>query len=311
LVLILLLVVAVWGASGFYRVQPDEQGVVLRFGQWVKTTVPGLHYHLPSPIESVLIPSVTTVHREEIGFRTGEGRGGGARAVPEESLMLTGDENIIDINFTVFWRIKDAGSYLFNLDRPDLTVKAAAEASMREVVGNTPLQPILSEGKQPIADGTRARLQAVLDAYKAGVEITEINLQKADPPQPVIDAYNDVQRAKVDLERQIAEAQAYLNDLVPRARGEATQMVQQAEAYKQQVVSVAQGDAQRFLSVYQAYAQAKDVTVRRMYLETMEQILKGANKIVVDQSGQGVVPYLPLPAIQNRAATPPATPAGR
>ena len=307
-VLILLIVIAVWGASGFYRVLPDEQGVVLRFGQWVKTTLPGLHYHLPTPIESVLIPSVTTVHREEIGFRSGEGRNGTARAVPEESLMLTGDENIVDINFSVFWRIKDAGAYLFNLDRPEITVKSAAEASMREVVGNNNLQPILSEGKQAIADGARQRLQSVLDQYGAGVEVTEVNLQKADAPQPVIDAYNDVQRAKADLERQVAEAQAYLNDLVPRARGEATQMVQQAEAYKQQVLAVAQGDAQRFLSVYQAYSVAKDVTVRRMYLETMEQVLKGSNKIVLDQAGgQGVLPYLQLPNL-NRPATP--APAG-
>lgn len=300
--LMALVVAAVWGASGFYRVQPDEQGVVLRFGEFVKTTLPGLHYHLPAPIEAVLTPKVTTIHREEIGFRSAEPGRTASRSLPEEALMLTGDENIIDINFTVFWRITDAGDYLFNIDRPDATVKAAAESAIREVIGHTPFARV-NPDREAVAAETRTRLQQILDTYSSGIQVTQVNLQTSQAPAAVIDAYNDVQRAKTDLERLINEAQAYRNDIIPRARGESVQIVQAAEGYKQQVLAAAEGNAQRFLSVYREYAQSKDVTMRRIYLETMEQVLRNSSKVIIDQgaNGQGVVPYLPLPEVQRRA----------
>jgi len=297
-----LLIAVVWAITGFYRVEPDEQGVVLRFGEWVTTTVPGLHYHFPAPIESVITPKVTNVHREEIGFRAANATSTSLRNVPEEALMLTGDENIVDINFSVFWRIKDAGAYLFNIERQEATVKAAAEAAMRQVVGINAIERALSEGRLEIQIETRTLMQEILDYYATGIEVTEVNLQKADPPAAVIDSYRDVQRAKADAEREINEAQAYENDIVPRARGEAAQMIQGAEAYKAKVVAEADGDAKRFISVYEEYVLAKDVTMRRIYLETMEQVFLGANKVVIDQvpGAQGVVPYLPLSELQRR-----------
>ncbi|MBV9522529.1 MAG: FtsH protease activity modulator HflK [Alphaproteobacteria bacterium] len=308
--------VALWLASGFYRVQPDEQGVVLRFGRYDRTSAPGLNYRLPSPIESVLTPKVTRVNRLEVGYRssaeaTTSARMAAARQVPEEALMLTGDENIVDINFTVFWLINDAQRYLFNIRNPEGTVKAAAESAMREVVGRTPIASALAEGRKQIEDDTQKLLQNVLDSYGSGITVTQVQLQKVDPPTPVIDAFRDVQRARADQERKRNEAEAYRNGILPVARGEAVRLVQEAEAYKQQVVAEAQGDAQRFLSVYNAYLTAQDVTTRRLYIETMETILKNASKIVIDKSAQtsGVVPYLPLP--QLNASERPASAGGQ
>ena len=309
--IIIGLFAVIWLASGIYRVEADEQGVVLRFGQWVRTEEPGLRYHLPSPIEAVLLPKVTRVNRIEVGYRsTGEGRRG-ARDVPDESLMLTGDENIIDIDFTVFWVIKDAGEYLFKIRDPEATVKKAAESAMREVIGRTDLQPALTEARQQTETSTRDLLQAMLDEYEAGIEITQVQLQQADPPAPVIDAFNDVQRARADRERARNEAEAYRNDIIPRARGEAERLIQEASAYREEVVSLAQGDAERFLKVYDAFLQAKDVTAKRMYLETMEEILRGTQKVIIDgdaQGGQGVVPYLPLNQLRSSPTAPVQTP---
>jgi membrane protease subunit HflK len=310
-------IVGIWLASGFYRVQPDEQGVVLRFGEWVRTEQPGLRYHIPGPIESVMTPKVTRVNRIEVGYRSGTAdarRGGGERDVPDESLMLTGDENIIDIDFTVLWVIKDAGEYLFKIRDPETTVKKAAESAMREVIGRTDIQPALTEARQEIENSTRGLLQAMLDEYQAGIEVAQVQLQKVDPPSAVVDAFNDVQRARADRERLRNEAEAYRNDIIPRARGEAERLIQEASAYREQVVSLAQGDAQRFVAVFDAYSQAREVTTKRMYLETMEQILRGTNKVIIDgraEGGSGVVPYLPLNELQRPAAkapTPPATP---
>ena len=302
--LIVLVLVLLWLGSGVYRVLPDEQGVVLRFGEWVGTTEPGLNYHLPTPIESVMTPRVTRVNRTDVGLVAGGdlGRGNVARDVSEESLMLTGDENIIDIDFQVFWLINDAGQYLFNVQNPDETVKAAAESAMREVVGETPIQQALAEGRQQVEVRTRNLLQQILDYYEAGISIREVKLQKVDPPSAVIDAFRDVQRARADLERQRNEAEAYANDIIPRARGEAERILQEAEAYKQQVVAQAEGDASRFLAIYREYARAKDVTAKRIYLETMQQVLGGMTKVIVDnRGGSGVVPYLPLPELQKRS----------
>jgi len=315
--LVIGLLAVIWLASGIYRVEADEQGVVMRFGQWVRTEQPGLRYHLPAPIETVLLPKVTRVNRIEVGYRSaGEGRRGD-RDVPDESLMLTGDENIIDIDFTVFWVIKDAGEYLFKIRDPEVTVKKAAESAMREVIGRTDLQPALTEARQQIETSTRQLLQAMLDDYEAGIEVTQIQLQKADPPAPVIDAFNDVQRARADRERARNEAESYRNDIIPRARGEAERLIQEASAYREQVVNLAQGDAERFRKEYDAFSQARDVTAKRMYLETMEEILRGAHKVIIDgnaQGAQGVVPYLPLnqlqpaPAAASPTATVPARP---
>ncbi|MDR3517017.1 MAG: FtsH protease activity modulator HflK [Azospirillaceae bacterium] len=299
--------VVIWLASGFYRVQADEQGVVLRFGQWIRTEQPGLRYHLPLPIESVLTPKVTRVSRIEIGFRSGgeNARGVSGREMPDESMMLTGDENIIDIQFTVLWAIKDAGQFLFKIRDPEMTVKKAAESAMREVIGRTEIQPALTEARQDIENSTRQLLQQILDQYQAGVEITQVQLQKVDPPAAVIDAFNDVQRARADRERVRNEAEAYRNNIIPVARGEVERLIQEASAYREQVVSLAQGDAQRYKSVYSAYTQAKDVTTRRLYLETMEGILRNTPKVVIDsKAGQGVVPYLPLSDLMRTLPAP-------
>src|SRR5215468_9165864 len=299
-------ILVIWLASGFYRVQPDEVGVVLRFGAYNRTTQPGLNYHLPGPIEKALTPSVTRVNRTEIGYRSGETvRGGGTRQVPEEALMLTGDENIVDINFAAFWVIKSAQAYLFNIRDPDATVKSAAESAMREVVGETPIAQALSEGRGKIETDTQTLLQGILNFYSAGIEVTQLQLLKVDPPAPVIDAFRDVQRALADRERLRNEAEAYRNDIIPRARGDAVRIRQEAEAYHAEVVARSQGDADRFIAVYNAFKVAKDVTLQRLYLETMEEILKNSNKIIIDKAAEGrsgVVPFLPLP---NLSATPP------
>lgn len=308
--LIAVLLVAAWILfGGLYRVQPDEQGVELLFGKWVNTTGPGLHLWAPPPIGSVLTPKVTRINSMDIGFRSAPDGRGRSRSVPEEALMLTGDENILDIQYTVFWQIKDAGQYLFNIYSPEATVKAAAESAMREVIGTVQAQFALAEGRPQIEQNTQDLLQRILDDYGAGILITEVQLRGVEPPQQVIDAFRDVQRAQADRERARNEAEAYRNDIVPRARGEAQRMIEEAEAYRQQVIAAARGDAARFISVYEAYKQAQDVTKQRLYIETMEEILRNATKIIVDQSAmqQGVVPYLPLTELQRRIPRPTTT----
>jgi len=307
-----LIVVTVWLLSGIYVVEPDEQGVVQRFGAYTSRTAPGINYHLPWPIEKVQTPKVTREHQINIGYRqtSNVNEPESARDVTEESLMLTGDENILDINFTVFWVIKDAGAYLFNVENPsnapDATVKAVAESAMREVVGRNNIEAILTESREAIQDDVRVLMQQMLDSYTAGITVTRVQMQKADPPQQVIDAYRDVQAARTDQERMRNEAEAYANKVIPEARGAAARIIQQAEGYKQQVTSEAQGEAQRFVAIYEQYRKAPDVTRRRIYLETMQDILGGTNKIIIDKSaGSGVVPYLPLPGLTSgRTATP-------
>jgi membrane protease subunit HflK len=305
LIAVPLILIAVWLASGFYRVQPDEQGVVLRFGEWIKTTQPGLNWHIPSPIETVFTPKVTRSNRVEIGFRSAADltRTASSREVQNESLMLTGDENIVDINFVLLWLIKDAGQFLFNIRDPESTVKAVAESVMREIVGKTPIAEATTEARGAIEVGAREQIQGILDSYEAGILITQVQLQKVDPPAEVIDAFRDVQRAQADRERLQNEAEAFANDILPRARGEAERISQEAQAYRQEVVARADGDAQRFVAVYKEYDKARDVTTRRIYLETMEEVLRNVNKVLIDQKagGNGVVPYLPLPELQRRA----------
>ena len=305
IILGLVILAIIWAASGLYRVLPDEQGVVLRFGKYAKTTQPGLNYHIPYPVETVLTPKVTKVNRMDVGFRseTDSGFGsGGIADVPEESLMLTGDENIVNIDFSVFWVIKDAGKFLFKIQDPPATVKAAAETAMREVIAKSKLQSILTEGRSKIEIETQEIAQSLLDEYESGIQITQVQTQKADPPDEVIDAFRDVQAARADMERSKNEAEAYANDVIPRARGEAAQILQQAEAYKKQVVAAAEGEASRFLAIYTEYAKAKVVTQERMYLETMEKVLADIDKVIIDKNaGSGVVPYLPLPALTKKS----------
>ena len=303
-VVIIVALVLIWLASGFYRVLPDEQGVVLQFGKFVKTTQPGLNYHIPYPIERVLTPKVTKVNRIEIGYRQSpDNRTTQIRDVPEESLMLTGDENIVDIDFSVFWIINDAGKFLFNVQVPELTIKSAAETSMREVIGQSPIQSIFTEGRTEIEDKTRVLIQSILDDYETGVTITQVQTQKADPPGEVIDSFRDVQAARADLERQRNEAEAYANDIIPRARGDAEQILQSAEGYKQKVIADSEGKAARFLSIQSEYAKAPGVTKQRIFYETMESVFGDMDKIIIDKdSGQGVLPYLPLPEISKKAS---------
>jgi membrane protease subunit HflK len=299
--LIVLGVLVLWGFSGFFRVEPDELGVVMRFGKQVREVQPGLNYHLPYPIEKVLTPKALRVNKIDIGMRIVDDlrRGGTAtRDVPEESLMLTGDENIVDVDFSVLWKVKPTGvgDYLFNIQNPEGTVKAVAESAMREVIGRSEIQPILTGARQTIENAVQELMQRTLDHYGAGILVQQVQLQKVDPPSQVIDAFRDVQAARADLERAINEAQTYANRVVPEARGRVAQITQAAEAYKQQTVAEATGQTARFLKIYDEYKKAPDVTRERMYLETMERILGGTDKIILDSGvgGSNVVPYLPL-----------------
>jgi membrane protease subunit HflK len=299
-VLLVLALIIVWLLSGFYRVNTDEQGVVLRFGKFVYLTQPGLNYHWPYPIETALTPKVTFVNRADIGIRTLEDprRGPTARDVPAESLMLTGDENIVDVQFSVFWVIGNAPDFLFNVQQPEGTIKAVAESAMREVIGRNQIQPILTGARAAIENSVHELIQKTLDEYKSGVRVQQVQLQKVDPPQQVIDAFRDVQAARADAERLQNEAQAYANRVVPEARGDAARVIQAAEAYRERTVFDARGQADRFLKIYQEYAKAPEVTRRRMYLETMERVFAGMDKVIVDpntsKGGSGIVPYLPL-----------------
>ena len=307
--LIVVAVGALWLLSGLYRVEPDEQGVVLRFGKYVQTTTAGLNYHLPWPIEHALTPKVTEVKRTDIGMRMGDDprRGTSMRDVPEESLMLTGDENIVDVDFTVFWQISNAGDFLFRIQNPEGTIKAVAESAMREIVGRNNIQPILTGARQQIEAAVQDLMQHVLDDYGGGVRIRQIQMQKVDPPAQVIDAFRDVQAARADAERVQNEAQGYANRVVPEARGEASRVTQGAEAYRERTVAEARGAASRFDQIYEEYRKAPDVTRMRLYLETMERVFGGMDKIILDKSGEqgaGVIPYLPLDSLQRRPGAP-------
>ncbi|MSP44502.1 MAG: FtsH protease activity modulator HflK [Xanthobacteraceae bacterium] len=309
--LIALGAIALWGLSGFFRVEPAEVGVVLRFGKEVRQVQPGLNYHLPYPVETVLTPKALQVRKIDVGMRIVDDarRGSTVRDVPEESLMLTGDENIVDVDFSVLWRIKPSGvgEYLFNIQAPEGTVKAVAESAMREVIGRSDIQPILTGARQGIELAVQELMQKTLDTYSSGVLVQQVQMQKVDPPQQVIDSFRDVQAARADLERAQNEAQTYANRVVPEARGRAAQILQNADAYKSQTVAEATGQTSRFIKIYDEYKKAPEVTRKRMYLETMERVLGGTDKIILDstgQSGSGVVPYLPLNELRRSPAQP-------
>jgi membrane protease subunit HflK len=298
------------GVIGFYaftyKVNPNQQGVVLRFGQLQDKTGPGLHFRWPYPIDEVLLPDVTRNNRIQIGMRSAAGgssmRAQAARDVPEESLMLTGDENIVDVDFEVQWKIRDAEKYLFNIQNPESTVKEVAESAMREVVGQSDIQSILTQAREEVRQKVTDLIQKTLDSYNAGIEIVQVQLQKVDPPGKVIDAFRDVQAARADQVRLQNEANAYANRVVPEARGQAERILQAAKGYREQTVADAVGQAARFEKVYEEYAKAPDVTRRRMFLETMERVYGGTDKIILDNKGggTGVVPYLPLDQLTRR-----------
>ncbi|MBN66890.1 MAG: FtsH protease activity modulator HflK, partial [Rickettsiales bacterium] len=301
----ILIIGLLWLASGIYRVNPDELGVVLRFGKYDRFTTPGLNYHLPYPIETVLIPSVTRVNKVEVGFRAslGDRSGQNGRSFEKESLMLTGDRNIVDIDFEVQWKIDATNpqDYLFNVRDPAASVKPVAESAMREVIGRNSLDEILTTAQSEVADETKRIMQEMLNDYEAGIEIIAVNLSKPDVPAPVIDEFQDVKRAEQDKETAESVAEGYRNEIIPRAKGSAEQMKQEALAYKNRVIADAEGDVARFLSVYEEYRLAKDVTKKRIYLETMEEIMNGMQKVVIDsESGNGVLPYLPLQELQSK-----------
>lgn len=316
IVLVVLVLVVAWLASGLYRVQTNEQGLELVLGKYSSTTGEGLNFNWPSPIGDVEVVNVTTQRTLPLGYEPSTMTVRNVNvAVQRErgSLMLTADENIIDIQFNVVWLVKNAFDFAFNIRNPEEAVRSAAEAAMREVVGKTELQVALTQGRAAIENETAQQIQRILDSYKSGIQVLNIQLLPVNPPASVIAAFNDVQAARQDKERAINEGQAYRNEVIPRAKGEAERQVQQGEAYRAEVVNRARGDAQRFISVYNQYAQAKDVTMERIYIETMEEVLRNVNKVLIDRSagGSGVVPYLPLPALRSgQPGAPQALPQG-
>ena len=291
--LLITIFILLWVNTGIYKVQPDEQGVVLQFGKYAETVDPGLHYHWPYPIETVLLPKVTQVNQLQLGIpRTGIAV---SNEDSHERQMLTGDENIVEAECAVFWKIKDSKQFLFKVKDPEVAVRITAESALREVIGRTPIQAAMSDKRQQIADETRDLMQTLLDHEDAGIVVLQVQLQRVDPPAAVIDAFNDVQRARADQERARNDADSYANDMLPRARGEASKITQEAEAYKERAVKLADGDAQGFLSVYNSYIKSKDVTAWRLYMESTDELLRKAARVIVDTTGKGsssVMPYL-------------------
>jgi membrane protease subunit HflK len=306
--IVVILVIAGWMLTGFYTVQPNEVGIPLIFGKAQDKTGPGFHWNLPAPIGHVEKPEVTSIKRVEIGGR-GDGSSSGSETLPD-SLMLTGDENIIDIHFNVQWQIDNPYLYLFNIDDPEATVKSVAEAAMREIIGQTQFEYALTAGRAEIETRSKELIQRTLDSYGAGMIVTQVALQSVDPPAQVVASFRDVQAARADKEAKVNEAQKYYNNITQGAEGEAQQKIKAAEAYKEQKIAIATGDAQRFLSVYEQYKLDKTITERRIYLETMEQIMQKMRKILIEPgAGGGAVPYLPLNELLRQPQTP-APPAG-
>jgi membrane protease subunit HflK len=306
--LTVLVLIGIWLASGIYFIQPNENGIVLTFGKYTRTDeTPGMKWRMPWPIQSTTFVDVTVERRIQIGFSDApvlpvNSYSQSDKAGGDESLMLTGDENIIDIDFVVLWRVGNAKDFLFSIRDPENTIRLVAASAMREIIGQTKIQPALTEARTQIQSDTRALMQKILDEYKAGVVVNNVQLQKVDPPSAVVDAFNEVQRARQKKEELKNLAEAYRNDIIPRARGESEKLRQEAEAYKQEVVSRATGDADRFNDVYAAYRNASTVTAQRMYLETIEQILQNSKVVVLgSKDGSNVLPYLPLTDLKREA----------
>lgn len=304
-VLICAVLGAVWINSGVFKVQPDEQGIVLRFGKFQEVVDSGLHYHWPYPIETVLLPKVTQVNQLQLGVARSASGVQMSGEDSHERQMLTGDENIVEAECAVFWKIKNAQQFLFKVKDPEASVRITAESALREIIGRTPIQAAMSDKRQQITDQTRELMQALLDQENAGILVLQVQLQRVDPPGAVIDAFNDVQRARADQERARNEAESYANDMLPRARGEASKITQESEAYKEQAIKLAQGDAKGFTSVYNSYAKSKDVTAWRLYMESTDELLKKASRVIVDTTGKGssaITPYMAI-ADKEKAAS--------
>jgi membrane protease subunit HflK len=296
------IVLFIWLISGIYTVNPNEQAVVQRFGALSRTESQGWHYHLPAPIESVTIVDVTSRHQTEVGSRN-------SRESTDAGTMLTGDSNIVELGFVIVWQVRDPVKFLFKVEDPNDVLQRAAESAMREVIGQTDVQMALNEGRGQIEASSAAILQTTLDRYDSGIQIAAIQLQRVDPPLPVVDAFHDVQRARAELEQQRNDAEKYRNDILPRARGDAQKVIQDAGGYKDKTIAEATGEAAQFISVLDAYKAARDITMRRMYIDTMETILLHAKKIVIDPNADGksgVIPYLPLPGLSQPAPSAPA-----
>lgn len=312
-------VIALWCLSGIYIVQPDEQGVVLRFGRYVRTVGAGPHYHLPFPIEQVYRPKVSQVRQAEVGYRSQSTGGvfqqGRVQPVDEESAMLTGDENIVNVQFNIQYHIKPDGAvdYLFNVTQPDAVVKKAAEAAMREVIGKTTLDAALTGGRVKIQDDVTQLLQTILDRYQVGVQVVAVQMQDVQPPRDVSEAFKDVASAREDKQRLTNQAEAYRRDILPKAQGQAAEIVNQAEAYRQTRVRAAEGESQRFLAVLEEYNKAQDVTKKRLLYETLEEIMSrpGMEKLVLPSGmGEHALPLLPLDGVRGAASAPAASPSG-
>jgi membrane protease subunit HflK len=299
LLLAVVLVAAVWLASGFYIVDEGRRGVVLRFGRYLETTMPGARWHMPYPVESVQVVDIASVRPVEVGYR-----GNTKNKQPQEALMLTDDENIVDVQFAVQWNIKSPEDYLFNNRDPDDNVRQAAETAIREVVGKSKMDFVLSAGRSEVAADVRSLMQQILDRYKTGIQVTSVNLQNTQAPDPVLPAFEDVVRAQQDRERFKNEGQAYANDVVPKARGVAARLQEEANGYRQSVIANAQGDAARFKQILAEYERAPGVTRERMYLDAMQHILSSTSKVVVDTKnagGQSLL-YLPLDKLMQLSA---------
>ena len=282
---VVLAALAIWLLTGTYMVGPDEVGVVRTFGEHTRVAQSGLNWHFPVPIETVNTPKVTEVKRVEIGFRTL--RNGQYRTVEKESLMLTGDENIVDAEMIVQYKIKDPVAYLFNIVEPELTVREAAEASLRTVVGRNKIDETLTTGKFTIQEETKFQLQSILDLYESGIHVVAVQLQDVSPPKEVIGAFKDVASAKEDKNRMVNQAEGYRNDLIPKARGEAEAMIRAAEGFRESRIKRAEGDAAKFTTILQEYRKAKSITEKRLYLETMEKVLPGIEKIIIPDKDSG------------------------
>lgn len=304
-IIIILFALLAWLSTGFYTIDTDEQGVVIRFGRYNRISTPGLNWKLPSPVETVEKVSVTRINKEVIGFKASQNQRAPAQesaddsiSIPKESQMLTGDENIMDLHFSVQWYIKDPSRYLFNIrdDIGENTIRVASESAMRQVVGLAKISEALSEQRQGIEHKAKAILQNMLDSYNSGIEVVSLGILYSYVAPEVRDAYRDIQSAKADKEREINQAQAYKNDIIPRARGSAQAIIQEAMAYKDSVVARAQGEAERFSAVVAQYQKAKDVTRKNMYINTMEQVLKNKEKVLIDKriTGNGTIPVIPM-----------------
>ena len=282
---VLIGILVIWLLTGIYVVGPDEVGVVRTFGKFTRVTQSGLNWKFPSPIETANTPKVTEVKRIEFGFRSL--KNGQYRTVEKESLMLTGDENIVDAEMIVQYKIKDPVKYLFNIVEPELTVREAAEASLRTVVGRNKIDETLTTGKFTIQEETKEQVQSILDKYESGIHIVAVQLQDVSPPKEVIGAFKDVASAKEDKNRMINQAEGYRNDVIPKARGEAEAMIRDAEGFKESRIKRAEGDATKFTTILKEYKKAKSITEKRLYLETMEKVLPGIDKIIVPDKESG------------------------